>query len=488
MSSVKKNYLYNSTLQIFMTIVPLITTPYISRVIGAEGNGTYSFYYSIASYYMLFIKLGIDNYGNREVAEHKKNPEELNRVFSELAYLQFSLGVAVCIVYCVYAEWWSQDSKYAFLFFLTVLATVLDVNWFLYGMEEFKVISIRNAAIKIASTAAIFLFVKNEEHIFLYCLILNLSTLICQIISWPLVFKRTRFVKVELKGILKHVKPNMILFMSLISVSIFKTMDKVMLGVMSPTKEEVGFYEYAERIIHIPNILINSLGTVMLPRVSSMIASNDDSYKKGIFTSMVFSMAIASSMSFGLMGISREFVPFFYGPGYDKIVSLYLILLPCCIFMSFATVIRTQHLLPFHRDKDLLIASILGAVFNLVVNWILIPRWGCVGAAVATLASEIIVCAYQVFVSWNELDIKRYLYHSIRFVLLGAVMFAFVYVPDLSFISSPVLQIAVKIILGMAVYIMGCFVIIKREEKKGEEDVLKLIGQVRHILHFRRKA
>ena len=466
-----------------MIVVPLITTPYLTRVIGAEGIGTYAFNYAIVSYFILFIKLGIDNYGNRAVAEKRNNSEELNKVFSELIYLQFFLGAIATCVYLVYAGWLSTEKRYAFLFIITVLATCIDINWFLYGMEEFKVISIRNAGIKLISTALIFAFVKNSNHIFLYCLIMNFCTLISQIIAWPLVLRKTKLVLVAPRDVIKHIKPNMVIFMSLVSVSIFKTMDKIMLGLLTPDNLEVGYYESAERIIHIPNTLVVSLGTVMMPRITNMIASKDDNYKKYIFVSMVFSMAIASSMSFGIMGVSKEFVPVYYGPGFEKCASLYLILLPCCIFMSFATVIRTQFLMPNHRDKAMLIASVSGAGLNLIVNWILIPMWGSIGAAIATLASEAVVCIFQILaVKKGELNIRKLFGYSIQFVILGIIMFVIVFFLKLSAVQSVVLQILIKVIVGALVFIGGGIILLAIGQKQKDEEMIIVMNQMKTMI------
>ncbi|MCI6591115.1 MAG: oligosaccharide flippase family protein [Spirochaetia bacterium] len=478
MESIKSNYLYNTALQILMLIVPLVTTPYLSRVIGAEGIGTYSYYYAVVSYYMMFVKLGIDNYGNREIAEHRNNQNELKQSFSQLVYLQFFLGFIVIIFYLIYTKWFCADKKYTFLFILTLLATILDINWFLYGMEKFKIISIRNAIIKFISTLLIFIFIKQENHIFLYCVILNISNLICQLITWPLVLKETKFVSVSFKSILKHIKPNMILFMSLISVSIFKTMDKVMLGLMTFGKLEVGFYESSERIIHIPSILVVSLGTVMMPRITNMIASNDENYKNNIFISMIFSMMIASSMSFGIMGVAREFVPIYYGQGFEKCIVLYLILLPCCLFMAFATVIRTQYLLPNHMDKTLLFASISGAIVNLIINSLLIPVCGSIGAAIATLISEIVVCIWQVLAVYKELNIKKYFFYSIQFVFLGFMMFSCLFYLNLSHIHNIVIQIIFKILFGIIIYSVGSIIIFKIAIRRNDEEMIDINNKI----------
>ena len=221
-----------------------------------------------------------------------------------------------------------------------------------------------------------------------------------------------------------------------------------------------------------------SLGTVMMPRITNMIASKDKNYKNSIFISMILSIMIASSMSFGIMGVSREFVPMYYGPGFEKCIVLYLILLPCCLFMAFATVIRTQYLLPNHRDKTLLFASISGAVVNLIINFILIPILGSVGAAIATLVSEIVVCIWQVVAVLGELNIKKYLFYSIQFVILGLIMFVCIFFLNITLIDNIVVQVIIKVIIGAIVYIVGSIGIFAIAKKKNDAEMIDVINKI----------
>ena len=163
---IKQNYLYNVIYQLLLVLLPLLTAPYISRVLGTEGVGIYSYTYSIAYYFVLFAMLGINNYGNRAIAKVKDNSEELNRTFSSLLIFHIYISILTTIAYVFYCIFLVKDNTYiAILQVLYVLSGIFDINWFYFGMEKFKLTVTRNTIIKLLSVIAIFLFVKNENDL-----------------------------------------------------------------------------------------------------------------------------------------------------------------------------------------------------------------------------------------------------------------------------------------------------------------------------------
>lgn len=450
MDSIKKNFIYNSIYQIMIMFIPLITTPYISRVLGASGIGTYSYAYSIANYYVLFIMLGLNNYGNRSIAKVRDEKIELEKTFWSIYSMQFVLGIFFNIIYLLYCFIFSANSHVSLAVSFYVISACFDVNWFFFGLEKFKLTVIRNTIIKILTTICIFLFVKESTDIIIYCLIMTIGLLASQLALWPYILRNINFYKPTIKEIIVHIKPNLFLFLTVIAVSLFKIMDKVMLGIMTTTTE-VGYYESAERIIAIPTALITSLGTVMLPRMTNMINNNNKQDKKLIYWSMLFAMFISTSMCFGIMGVSKEFVPLFYGNGFEKCIDLFIILLPTCIFMAFANVIRTQYLLPHQMDKDYVISAFLGAGVNLTVNWIFIPLYGCMGAAIGTFFAEAIVCLYQAYAVRKYLPIKKYFYKSLYFIFAGLFMFLIIFNIDVGNMTIFV-ELFIKILIGIVLY------------------------------------
>ena len=450
MTSIRKNFLYNSLYQILIMFIPLFTTPYLSRVLGPSGIGTYSYAYSIANYFVLFIMLGLNNYGNREIASVRDNQLELRKTFWSIYAMQFSIGIIVNIVYFIYCIRISGNLIISLSMSLFVLSACFDINWCFFGLEKFKMTVIRNAFIKIFTMISIFLFVKTSDDTIIYCLVMVIGMLISQIILWPYVFKKIKFYKPKPSEIIRHIKPNLFLFLTVIAVSLFKIMDKIMLGFLTST-EQVGFYESSEKIINIPIALVTALGTVMLPRMTNMISNNVENNNRFIFYSILFSMFFSTSMCFGIMAISQEFVPIFYGNGYEICVSLFIILLPSCIFLAFANVVRTQYILPHQLDSIYVVSAFLGAGINLFINFLLIPKYEAIGASIGTLLAEMTVCFYQCYKVRKFIPIKTYASKSIPFILSGLLMFIIVFNVNLD-LSNMYFILLMKIFLGVIIY------------------------------------
>lgn len=452
MRSIKKNYIYNLFYQILSMIVPLITTPYLSRILGSEKIGVYSYNYSIVHYFTLFVMLGLNNYGNRTIASSRNDRKSLSKNFSNIYTFQLLCGLGVSVVYFGYIFLASANKTISIIFYLYLLGAIFDVNWFFFGMEEFKLTVIRNTLVKILSTVSIFIFVRNSNDINKYCCIFSLSFLISQLCLWPFVRNDIDFVKPEWKEIRKHIKPNLILFVTVLLVSLFKIMDKIMLGMIS-NYDEVGYYESSEKIIAIPIALITALGTVMLPRTTNLMANGkDNEAKKYINISIMFAMFISSSMCFGIMGLSNEFVPLFYGKGFEKCIYLFLTLLPSCLFLAFANVIRTQYLLPKKMDRSYIISAGLGAVTNIIINLLLIRPFGALGAGIGTFCAELAVCVYQVYSIKNYLPVGSYIKSTLPFLISGIVMFSVLFFVGLP-VQNRLICMTVKIFLGIIIYI-----------------------------------
>lgn len=449
MSSIKKNFIYNAFYQVLVLIIPLITTPYISRILGADGIGIYSYSYSIAQYYALFIMLGLNNYGNRTIAQVRDNNDALRKSFWSIYAMQFGLGMIILGIYFIYALFLSKNNTAALIMGIYVISSCFDINWFFFGMEKFKATTTRNTTIKIITTVLIFCFVKQRQDVYKYCIIMVSGMLLSQLVLWPYVKKICGFYRPKWSEIKVHIKPNLILFLTVIAVSLFKIMDKIMLGLMTDTAQ-VGFYESSERVISIPTALVTALGTVMLPRMSNLRTKKTDS-EGIIYKSILFAMLLSSSMSFGIMAVSKTFVPLFYGPGYDLCIPLYLVLLPSCLFFAFGNVIRTQYLLPNEYDSIYVKSAFLGAGVNIVINLILIPRLGAVGAAIGTLVAEMVVCSYQALKIRSKINIKKYVFRSIPFVISGIIMFLVIYNLELPIYSS-VLKLFAEIVCGAVAY------------------------------------
>lgn len=452
MNSIKKNFIYNSAYQLLIFIIPMITTPYISRVLGSNGIGLYSFNNSIAYYFVIFTMLGLNNYGNREVARSRDNKKKLSKSFFSIYALQFICGIITNTIYLLYCIFISKNFILSISIWPFVLSAIFDINWFFFGIENFRFTVIRNVIIKILTTISIFVFVKEESDVVIYCLILSFGMLLSNLYLWTVLNKYVDFYRPKLEEIRVHIRPNLLLFVTVLSVSLFKIMDKIMLGMISASSE-VGLYESAEKIINIPTAFVLSLGTVMLPRMSNIVANKDDSKSTDLINkSIIFAVFLSTSFCFGIMAISKEFVPIFFGSGFEKCIFLLWILLPSSVFIAFANVIRTQYLLPNGDDKTYVISAIIGAVINLTVNYIMIPFLASIGAAIGTLISEAVVCIYQSGKAKKSLPINQYIKNSLPFLISGILMF--ISLCNFNMHIADVYLMFIKIILGVVIYMV----------------------------------
>ena len=424
-TKVAKNYIYNVIYQMLTLIIPLITAPYLSRVLGAKGIGIYSYNYSIAYYFGLFIMLGVNNYGNRMIAKCLVDKEKINKTFSEVYFLQFILGIVFLIIYLLYSFFLCQEKIVVLCYIPFVISYALDVNWFYFGQEKFKIILLRNVVVKLLTTIMIFCLVKKTSDVMIYILIMSFGALLSQVLIWVLIFKDFKLKKVNLNNLCFHFKNNVILFIPVIAVSVYRIMDKIMLGSLS-NMIQVGYYESAEKIISILLSFITALGTVMLPRMSVLFEKNDKKQiNKMINNSFIFISIITSIISFGIASISSDFVYLFYGSNYMPCALVLQLLCITVPFISYANIVRMQILIPQCKDKAYVISCFVGAVTNLIFNLFFIPKFQSVGAAIGTIVSEIVVMVIQTFNARNDIHIKEDIKVIVTIWLSGLTMFGF---------------------------------------------------------------
>ncbi|MBR1416417.1 MAG: oligosaccharide flippase family protein [Bacilli bacterium] len=452
MSSIKKNFIYNVLYQILIILIPIITVPYVSRILGADQIGIYSYTYSIVYYFMLISLLGINNYGNRTIAKSRDNKHELSKSFFSIYIIQIIMSILMLILYLLYVLLFENSYKHiALIQSIYIFSCIFDINWLFFGLEKFKITVTRSSLLKIISLILIFIFVKNSNDLSKYTLILAISTLLSQLLLLPFLKKEVNYTKISFNDIKQHIKPCLKLFIPVIAVSIYKIMDKIMLGVMCDISE-VGYYEQAEKIISIPIGLITALGTVMLPRISNLIAKKDDiKVKEYINKSISFMMFLAFPIFFGLVGVSEDFIPIFLGSGFIKSSILIYYLASTVLFISFANIIRTEYLIPKEKDNIYIISVILGAIINLIINYLLIPKYQSIGACIGTIFAEFSVMFYQLISIRKELPIINYIKNIIPYFLKALFMFILIYL--IKYINIlPIYRVILQVIIGIIIY------------------------------------
>lgn len=464
-NSLSKNYLYSVVYQVLIILVPLITTPYLARVLGAGLLGTYSYTNSVAYYFYLVSMLGISNYGNRTIAAIRDDQVRLSRVFSELSLMQISFGAAISFIYFVYLVFLYFTNYSIFIpsliWFMYIISGLLDISWFFWGIEKFSVTVLRNIVIKLITTIGIFILVKNQNDLNIYIALVSGGFLASSIVLWSQVPKYVSITRVSFQEAYRHFKSNLLLFVPVIAVSIYTVMDKVMLGNISEMKE-LGFYDNIQKVMILSTGLITALGTVMLPRVSNLLANgNTDKALLFVNYSMQFSNFIAIGLSLGLAAIAPCFTTVFFGEEFSDTSTMMELFCITIIFVSWANIIRTQFLIPREKDKEYIISVFVGAVINVVINLALIPHYKAIGAVIGTIFAEFSVAFIQTVFVKKELPISDYFRNSMVFFIPGLLMFVTVRYFG-SYMGISIISLITQILVGSLIYVfIGGFCLIK---------------------------
>ena len=463
MPGLKKNISYNLIYQILMVLLPLVTSPIISRRLGPEMSGVYSFTYSIAYYFTLFGRLGIGIYGNRTIAAVSNCIKKRNKLFWSLFYFQLlscSVMLISYILFCLTMV--SDNSDIMWIQILALFACMFDITWFLFGIEEFKVALIRNFLVKVTTFVLVVVFVKNASDISLYTYLMGGSTLLGQLILIPYVIKMVGFYPPRINEIKIHIKPNLILFLPSIAISFYQVMDKIMLGALK-SKEELGYYEYAEKIIAVINALITAIEQAMIPRLSNLYAQNNKSVAEQLIRkTMYLILLISPPLIFGMVSVSRIFAPIYWGNNYSESGVLICILAPGLFFSVIGSVIRSEYIIPNAMDKEYVKSLFLAAISNVIGNYLLIPLMGARGASISTVIAEMVITIYIFWVVSKKLPLKTYFKDGIVFVVFGLVMMSIVYFVT-TIVQHDLLGLIVSILVGAVFYFITvtCFIWVK---------------------------
>lgn len=421
--SVKKNFLWNASYQLLLVIVPLVTTPYLSRVLGPEQVGTYSYTYSVTNYFVLFATLGMANYGARLVASAGDDRARRSRLFWAAYASQLCVSVPVAAAYVLYALTEPQGGwLVAAVWGMWVVSATLDVSWLFFGVEDFRLATERSVATKLVSVAAILLLVKTPGDLWIYCASIAGSFLANQLLLWPFVNRHVDWARPSWREVKCHFGPNLRLFAPVVAISLYTSLDKIMLGAVSGM-EQAGFFEYSEKISRLPMAVVTALGTVMLPRMTSELSAGKLSAAKRLLgDSMRVMQAAAMAMAFGIMAVAPEFVPVFFGPGYDPCVWIMSVVALTVPLVSASNVIGVQYMLPTFSDQAYTLSVCVGAGVNVTLNLALLAPLGALGAAVSTVAAEVAVLTVQCWVVRGDLPLAGYLRGALPFVAIGVAM------------------------------------------------------------------
>ena len=459
--SVEKNYFYNLIYQIVAIIIPIVTTPYISRVLGAENIGIYGYTLSISAYFILFGSLGVALYGKREIAYVQGNKENYTKIFWEVFLLRtITMIISLLLFYIILIRNNNAYTLYFKILTLELIGEAIDISWFFQGLEDFKRTVIRNLLVKLISLVCIFIFVKKPNDLVIYFLIYVLSILIGNLSLWLYLPKYLVKINVKSFNVFKHLKHTLVLFIPQIAVQIYTVLDRTMIGYFITNKSEVGFYTQSEKIVKLLLTIITAMGTVMLPRIANEFSKgNMKSIKNHISKSMNLVYFLSFPLIFGLISVNDAFVPVFFGKGYEPVIFIMNVISPIILLIGMSNVIGVQFLLPTKHQKEYTYSVVFGAIVNFIMDYILIRRLGAVGAAIGTVVAETVVTVSQLLFVRKQLDIKQILFSTWQYFLSAIIMFSgLLFIRE--YIDNNIISIAIQVIVGIIIY-FACLLLLK---------------------------
>ncbi|MCW3763732.1 polysaccharide biosynthesis C-terminal domain-containing protein [Weissella confusa] len=454
-----KNYLYNVVYQILVLLVPLITVPYVSRVLGPDLVGINSYTNSWMTFFLLVGQMGIALYGNREVAYHRENLIERSQIFWGIELLQVMTIMSALITYLIAVFLFSTTFKEYFLLqSLWIIAAGVDVSWYFMGMENFQRIVFRNMLVKLTSVVLIFLLIKGHDDLGKYIALLGLSNLIGNLTLWPYLRDEIKWVPIRTWHPFKHFYPALLLFIPTITTQVYQVVNRLMLGRMS-TQNQLGQFQNADQIIKVVLAIATASGQVMLPHIANKFSKGDiKGIRESLYNSFDFITAIAVPMMFGVMAIAEPFAPWFLGSEFNNAGRLMMIEAPIILFIGWSNVTGTQYLMPISRTKEYTISVTIGAVVNVITNFLFIAKWGANGAALATSISEFSVTAVQLMYIKSTIR-RRQLFSTFWKYLLSGLFMFFIVNRLANIIKMNIGNLVLEVVLGIMVYMLCLFIL-----------------------------
>lgn len=367
------------------------------------------------------------------------------------------MSISVLIFYFIFVNG-NQYQIYYKILTLEIIGNYIDISWFFQGLEEFKKTVTRNIIIKLISVLCIFIFIKNQNDLYLYFLIYVFSTLIGNGSLWLYLPKFLGKVELKELNIFRHLKPTISLFIPQIAIQIYTLLDRTMVGAIISDKSEVGYYDQGQKIVKMLLAVITSMGTVMLPRIANTFATGDRNMVKNYMNksfNLVF--ALAFPLIFGIIAVSKAFVPVFFGQGYDKVAILMSVISPIILLIGISNVTGTQYLLPTKRQKEYTISVFCGAIINFIMNICLIWNYGAIGASIGTVIAELTVTLVQIHFVKNDFDFKEIFKSAKNYLFSSLIMFIiclFIETKIKSNLVSTISQVGVGIIIYIIILLL----------------------------------
>ena len=454
MASLKKNIFWNSVRVGSNLVFPLVTFPYVSRVLGPDTIGLFNYVTAIAAYFTLFASLGFPIYGVREIANVKDKPEEFGNIVNSIFTANVIATFIVYLAYFVVALLISGEYLLLYsIIGLSVLMSCISFDWFYQGIEDFRYITVRSLIIKVISIVGLFIFVHDKSDLLAYAILSIVGTCGNNILN---LIRINKYVKLRfsLVDCWKHTRGASTLFLGTIAVSLYTNLNSIMVGALG-TMEAVGFFTTGNKVVSLVMTIITAVTSTIIPRMSYLVGNGKEEeaaflQKKTINLLNYMSLPMIA----GLVILAKPIILVFSGEEF----------LP--------SVIVLQILYPIRKEKYGNYAVIIGALVNLVLNFFLIPQYAYVGVAVSVVCAETVITLAHYIFAMKYMKLKLHDFIPIKSVVSTLVMALVVYVCS-SYSDYPVC-VVVWVIVGALVYV-GTLLLMK--DKFMKEMIFKIINR-----------
>ena len=448
---VLKNYAYNLSYQLLVIILPIITTPYVTRVFSSTDLGTYGYFNSIVTYFILLATLGVANYGTKEISGHRK---DIRKNFWGIYTLQFGatvLSICLYILLCLSLSF--MQNPVAYILGLSLVSKGMDISWLFQGLEDFRKITVRNITVKLVGVISIFLFVKSANDLYLYVFLLTIFELLGQFSMWLPAREFIGKPHFDWSYAKQHLKPVVLLFLPQIAISLYVTLDRTMLGALASTKD-VGIYDQALKLVNILLTLVTSLGSVMLPRVANLLSTGDHKAvnKMHQMSFLIYNLVIFPIIA-GMLIVNDDFVQFFLGQDFQDAKYAIAIMIFRMFFIGWTNIMGIQILIPHNKNKEFMISTTIPAIVSVGLNLLLLPKLGYIGAAIVSVLTEALVWAIQLNFTRNYLKEVPLFASTVKIIGASALMYGVLFVVKTLVNFTPVINVMVFATIGVVLYI-----------------------------------
>lgn len=472
-NSLMKNSSYMLLYNVLNMVFPFISGIYVARVLLPSDIGQVSYAQNIVTYFVIFSFLGIPTYGLREASRCKNNKEQLNKLFSELFIINFISTVFFSLIYLIIVfsvPLFFAKYRIYLIAGLLIPLNIIDFTWLFEGVEDFKFISIRNIVIKVISFCLLIFFVRGSEDLIAYVFILVFGTGGSFLIN---VFYGRKVVRFTLRGLefKKHLKSIMLLVVVNFAIEVYTLIDTTMLGIMCGN-ESVAYYSYATKIYKVFLQIINTLTIVIVPRLSeSFNRNNIDEFNSILSKVLNYIILFSFPIIIEIFFEADKAILFLYGDNYLTSANI-LRVLSLIIFISpIGYLLGSRVCLVVGKESKMVIAVVIGSVINVILNLFLINLYAEIGAAIASLISEIVVMFVYVNMGRKYFKLNKNNISIVKISISTVMLSAFLYVMSFCSINN-FLSLLIDVVGGLLIYV---FMLIILKEK----TVLNLLLRIK---------